>query len=75
MPDTESMGAAGNIDTYPNEDAQSDITEVSVASHQTSMTVRNQRMSNPEEKQTDELSKEVLGNLEEVILKKLNVKN
>ena len=72
-PDTESMGAARNMDTYPNEDAQSDVTEVSIASHQTSMTVRNARMSNPEEKTTDELSKHVLGKMEKVIRNKDNV--
>ena len=51
------MGAARNEDTKANEDAQSGITESNLASHQTSMTVRNARISNPEEKITDELSK------------------
>ena len=61
------MGAARNMDTYANEDAHSDITEASLASHQTSMTVRNARMSNPEEKTTDELSKHILSRMEAVI--------
>ena len=71
-PDTESMGAARNMDTYPNEDMQSDVTEVSLAFHQTSMTVRNARISNPEEKTTDELSKHILSKMEEVIRDKDN---
>ena len=66
------MGAARNMDTYANEDAHSDITEASLASHQTSMTVRNARMSNPEEKTTDELSKHILRKMEELIRDKEN---
>ena len=42
--DAESMGAARNMDN-DNEDALSDISEASMASHQTSMTVREKRMS------------------------------
>ena len=66
------MGAARNMDIYANEDAHSDITEVSLASHQTSMTVRNARMSNPEEKTTDELSKYILREMEKLIRDKKN---
>ena len=71
--DAESMGAARNMDTHANEDALSDISEESVASHQTSMTVRDKRMSNPEDKLADETTEQILGKLEEVVQKKVNV--
>ena len=71
-PDSASMGTARNEVTPANEDAHSDITEASLASHQTSMTVRNARMSNPEEKTTDELSKHILSEVEELIRDKDN---
>ena len=61
------MGAARNMDIYANEDALSDITEVSIASHQTSMTLRNARMSILDEKTTDEQSKQILREVEEAI--------
>ena len=61
------------MDTYPNEDALSDITEASIASHQTSMTVRKKRMSDPEDKLVDETTEQILGKLEEVVQKKVNV--
>ena len=61
------MGAARNEDTQANEDAQSGITKSSLASHQTSMTVRRARISNPKEKTTDELSKQVLSEMEKHI--------
>ena len=66
------MGAARNEDTQANEDAQSGITESSLASHQTSMTIRRARVSNPEERTTDELSKQILSEMEKQIQKRKN---
>ena len=55
------------MDRYANEDAQSDITEASVASHQTSMTLRNARMNIQGDRTTDALTKQILGEVEEAI--------
>ena len=68
------MRTARNMDTHPDEDALSDISEASKDCHQTSMTVRNIWMSDPEDKLADENTEQVLSKLEEAVQKKTNVK-
>ena len=72
--DTESMRNARNMNTHLDEDALSDTSEASKDCHQTSMTVRNMRISDPEDKLADEIIEQVLSRLEEVVQKKTNVK-
>ena len=69
------MGAARNEDTQAHEDARSVITESSIASHQTSMTIRRVSLSNPEERTTDELSKQVLSEMEKQIQERENAES
>ena len=61
------MRNARNMNTHPDEDALSDISEASGDCHQTSMTVRNIRMSDPEDKLADENTEQVLSRLEVVV--------
>ena len=64
---TASMGIARNEDTQVQEDTRSVVTESSMASHQTSMTLRRARVSNPKERIANELSKQILSNMEKLI--------
>ena len=48
------MRNARNMNTHLDEDALSDISEASEDCHQTSITVRNMRISDPEDKLADE---------------------
>ena len=58
------------MDICANEDALSCITEVSATSYQTSMTLRNARISIPDKRTTDVQSKQILGEVEEAIRNK-----
>ena len=57
-----------------DEDALSDISEVSEDGPQTGATVRKMRTSNPEDMLTDEKAEQVLRTLEEVIQSRANKK-
>ena len=62
------------MNTNLDDDALSDISEVSEDCPQTITTVRNIRTSNPEDMLTDEKAEQVLRILEELIQRKANVK-
>ena len=70
------MDVARNEDTQSfaqvQEDGRSVVTESSITSHQTSMTIRRARVSNPEERTTDELSKQILSEMEKQIQERKN---
>ena len=68
------MRNARNMNTHLDEDALSDISEVSEDCPQIIMIVRNIRTSNPEDMLTDEKAEQVLRILEEVIQCKANKK-
>ena len=72
--DTESMRNIRIMNGNLDEDALSDISEVSEDCPQIVMTVRNIRTSNPEDMLTDEKAEQALRTLEEVIQSRANKK-
>ena len=70
--DTESMRNIRIMNANLDEDALSDISEVSEDDPQTGATVRKMRTSNPEDVLTDEKAEQVLRTLEEVIQNRAN---
>ena len=64
------MRNARNMSTHLDDDALSDISEASEDYHQTSMTVRNMRISDPVDKLADEVTEQILNKLGETIQKK-----
>ena len=75
--DTTLAGVVRNEDpqifAQVQEDALSIITESSMASYQTSMALRRARVSNPEERIADELSKQILSEMEKQIQEREDV--
>ena len=64
------MRNARNMNTHLDDDALSDISEAREDYHQTSMTVRNMRISDPVDKLADEVTEQILNKLGEPIQKK-----